>query len=59
MNILLEGRDFIKKCIRVWMVTRKPTSEEFKITSKASLIGVLLIGLIGFIVALVLQFFKF
>jgi len=59
MNIFFESWNFIKKCVRVWKVTRKPTSEEFKIISKASLLGILLIGLIGFIIALILQFFKF
>ncbi len=59
MNILLEGRNFIRKCMRVWRVTKKPTNEEFKTVSRASLLGILLIGLVGFIVASIMQFFKF
>lgn len=59
MNIFLGGTNFVRKCVRVWRVTRKPTNEEFKTVSKASLLGILLIGLVGFIVALVFKFFKF
>lgn len=59
MNILLGGRNFIRKCMRVWRVTKKPTNEEFKTVSRASLLGILLIGLVGFIVASIMQFFKF
>ncbi len=51
-------KSFLTKCVRVWHVLRKPTSEEFKTTAKVSAIGVLVIGLIGFIISLIMEIFK-
>lgn len=38
------------ECVRVLRVTKKPTAEEFKTIVKISGLGILLIGLIGFII---------
>jgi len=43
------------KCSRVWTVMRKPTKEEFKVIAQASGLGLLLIGLVGFLIALVFR----
>lgn len=43
----------IKECWRVLRITKKPDSEEFKTIVKVSGLGMLLIGLIGFVVTLV------
>ncbi len=43
-------KTFIIECIRVFNVTKKPTKDEFKVIVKVSGIGILFIGLIGFIV---------
>ncbi len=51
MSLFQNLKDFMLKCGRVWTVTRKPTNEEFKTIAKASAIGLLFIGLIGFIVS--------
>jgi protein transport protein SEC61 subunit gamma-like protein len=48
---------FVKECVRVLKITKKPTKEEFKTISKVSGIGILIIGLIGFIVHLAQQLF--
>jgi protein transport protein SEC61 subunit gamma-like protein len=53
-----EIREFLKKCIRVWRITRKPTVEEFKIISKVSAIGILIIGFIGFLISLIMNFLR-
>ncbi len=50
-------KDFIKECRRVLRVTKKPTKDEFKTIIKVSGIGILLIGLIGFIVQVLKQMF--
>lgn len=47
---------FIAQCVRVWQLLRKPTSEEFKTVSKVSAIGLGLIGLLGFIIAVIMAF---
>ena len=44
---------FLKECRRVLRVTKKPNSTEFKTIVKVSAAGMLLIGLIGFVVQMV------
>jgi protein translocase SEC61 complex gamma subunit len=43
---------------RVWHLLKKPSSLEFKTISKVSAIGLLIIGLVGFMVSLFMGFFK-
>lgn len=59
MNLLLNFKNFMFKCVRVWKITRKPTQDEFKIIAKASALGILLIGMVGFFIATLMQIFKF
>ena len=58
MSLFTNLKDFLLKCKRVWTVTRKPTSLEFKTIAKASAIGILAIGFIGFAVSLVIRLLK-
>ena len=46
-------KTFVKECIRVLKITKKPTKDEFKTISKVSGLGILIIGLIGFLVHLI------
>lgn len=46
-------KNFVRECVRVVKITKKPTKEEFKTISKVSGLGILIIGLIGFIVHLI------
>ena len=41
---------FVRECVRVLKITKKPTTEEFKTISKISGLGILVIGLLGFLV---------
>lgn len=50
-------KSFTFECIRVLKVTRKPDKEEFKTIVKISGLGMLLIGLIGFLIAMAKQLF--
>ncbi|MEK6874672.1 MAG: protein translocase SEC61 complex subunit gamma [Nanoarchaeota archaeon] len=50
-------KQFIIACKRVLTVTKKPTTDEFKIIIKVSGLGILLIGAIGFIIHLFKQLF--
>lgn len=43
-------KEFVKECKRVLAVTKKPNAEELKTIVKISGIGILLIGLIGFLI---------
>ena len=56
MSLLVSMGDFLQKCSRVWAVTRKPTSLEFKTVAKASAIGILAIGFVGFVVSIIIRF---
>ncbi|MBI2653543.1 protein translocase SEC61 complex subunit gamma [Candidatus Woesearchaeota archaeon] len=52
-------KSFTRECLRVLKVTRKPDAIEFKTIVKVSGLGILIIGLIGFIVQMIkLLFFK-
>lgn len=45
-------QSFIVECKRVLIITKKPNKEEFKTIVKISGFGILIIGLIGFIIHL-------
>jgi len=40
---------------RVWRLLKRPTMQEFKMIAKVSALGLLVIGAIGFIVALIMK----
>jgi len=46
-------KSFFRECVRVFKITKKPTKEEYKTISKVAGIGILIIGLMGFIVSLI------
>ena len=46
---------FIKECIRVLRVTRKPNRTEYLTTVKVTGLGIAIIGFIGFIIFLIRQ----
>jgi len=51
-------KSFFAQCGRVWTLLRKPSREEFRSISKISGIGILALGLLGFIISLALGVFK-
>ena len=48
-------KSFINECIRVLKITRKPSKEEFKTIVKVSGLGMIVIGLLGFIITMAKQ----
>jgi len=50
-------KSFLKQMVRVWHLLKKPSKKEWATIAKVSAIGLLLIGAIGFIIALVMGFF--
>ena len=46
---------FYKECVRVFKITKKPKKEEYKAILKVSGLGILAIGLIGFLIHLIEQ----
>ena len=58
MNInkhIVKFKSFIVECKRVLQVTKKPNKTEFKTIVKVSGLGILIIGLIGFILTMIKQ----
>ena len=47
----------LTKYKRVWRLLRQPTKEEFLTITKVSAIGLLVIGAIGFAIAMLMGFF--
>jgi protein transport protein SEC61 subunit gamma-like protein len=52
-TIFSKLKNFVRESVRVLKITKKPTKEEFKTISKVSGLGILIIGLLGFIVHLI------
>ena len=50
MSLKERFKTFLQECLRVFRITRKPNGDEFKVIVKVSGIGILVIGLVGFIV---------
>ena len=48
-------KTFSRECIRVLKVTKKPDRYEFKTIVKVSGLGMLMIGLMGFIIQMIKQ----
>jgi protein transport protein SEC61 subunit gamma-like protein len=56
MNINKESiSSFLKQCERVLRVSKKPDMDEYKTVAKVTGIGIIIIGVVGFIVALLSQ----
>jgi len=46
---------FVRECWRVLRVTKKPTKEEFKTIVKVSGLGIIIIGMVGFLIQMIKQ----
>ena len=57
-SLKFKFKRFTKECIRVLRITKKPNSTEFKTIVKASGLGILVLGLMGFIVQMIGILFK-
>jgi protein transport protein SEC61 subunit gamma-like protein len=47
---------FLVQCKRVWLILKKPSSEEFKGIAKVSALGILILGALGFLIADIVTF---
>ncbi len=57
MKALQSTKSFLMKCKRVWHVLAKPSRKEFEQVSKISAIGILALGVIGFLVSIIMKVF--
>jgi protein transport protein SEC61 subunit gamma-like protein len=54
-QLLLKIDSNFQQYKRVWRLLKRPTMEEFKTISKVSAIGILIMGVFGFAIALVMK----
>jgi protein translocase SEC61 complex gamma subunit len=57
MDIKTSSRSFYEKSLRVWHVLRKPSRKEFETVTKASTVGILIIGVMGFLISVTMKAF--
>ncbi len=51
-------KSFTLKSKRVWHAMKKPSKEEFWMVTKVSAAGIGILGLVGFIVSIIMSYFK-
>ncbi len=52
---MFDWGEFVQSSVRIFNVSRKPGWAEYKVIAKVTGIGIILIGIIGFLVKLVLD----
>ena len=57
MGKINELKTFIVKSKRVWLILKKPTRKEYEMIAKISAVGIAALGVVGFIIAMVMQIF--
>lgn len=57
MELWTPTKSFFFKCKRVWHVLKKPTRKEFETITKVSAIGILILGVLGFLISIVMKMF--
>jgi protein transport protein SEC61 subunit gamma-like protein len=50
-------KPFFMKCKRVWHALKKPSKEEFKLITKVSGLGILILGVLGFLISIIMKTF--
>ena len=48
--------DFLNNVKRIFIISKKPTKEEFMVMAKITGLGIILIGVIGYLITLIFQF---
>lgn len=57
MKVFGNFKGFFAKSKRVWMALKKPTRQEFEMIAKVSAVGILLLGVLGFLVSIIMKVF--
>lgn len=55
---LADLKSFFVQCSRVWTLLKKPSNHEFKSIAKISGLGILALGLLGFVISIILSVFE-
>lgn len=56
-KIFISTKSFFVKCKRVWFALKKPSKKEFEIIAKVSGIGILILGVLGFLISIIIKIF--
>ncbi|MCK5609348.1 protein translocase SEC61 complex subunit gamma [Candidatus Pacearchaeota archaeon] len=54
-KLLIQTKSFLVKCKRVWHALKKPSRQEFEQVSKVSALGILALGIFGFLISIVMK----
>lgn len=54
-KIIEDLKGFLLKSKRVWLVLKKPSRKEFEMVAKVSAIGILVLGIFGFLVSILIK----
>jgi len=57
MESFAKAKSFLIKCRRVWHTLKKPTRKEFEQIAKVSAIGIVILGILGFIISMLMKAF--
>ena len=57
VEVLNSTKSFFIKCKRVWHSLKKPTRKEFEQISKVSAIGIVILGILGFLISIIMKLF--
>ena len=57
MTKIEQLKNFIVKSKRVWLVMKKPTRREYNMVAKISAIGILALGIVGFVISMIVKVF--
>jgi len=55
MKIVESAKSFFVKCTRVWHALKKPTKPEYEQVAKVAAIGIVILGLFGFLVSILMK----
>lgn len=50
-------QSFFVQCKRVWMALKKPSKKEFEQVVKVSAIGIVILGVLGFLISMIVSLF--
>ena len=54
-KLLSSTKSFYIKCKRVWHTLKKPTRKEFEMITKVSGLGILALGIFGFLFSIIMK----
>lgn len=54
----MEIAELVKRCIRIFYISRKPTPAEWSKVAKVTALGMFIFGLVGFIISFVFSIIR-